>query len=73
MESFLHAVRTRSATRASAETAHQSCALVHLGEIAYRTTGQLEFDAEAARFVGCDEANELLTKTYREPYRFPTV
>ena len=73
LEDFLQAVRTRSATRAPAEIAHHSCALVHLGEIAFRTTGQLEFDAEAGEFVGCDEANELLTKNYREPYGFPTV
>ncbi len=73
MEDFLHAVRTRSATRASAEIAHPSCALVHLGEIAFRTTGQLEFDPQSEQFVDCQEANELLTKTYRQPYQLPTV
>ena len=71
MEGFLHAVRTRTPTRASAETAHQSSALVHLGEIAFRTRGQLEFDPQAGRFVDCDEANELLAKSYRSPYSFP--
>ena len=73
MEGFLHAVRTRTPTRASAETAHDSCTLVHLGEIAFRTRGQLKFDPRAGRFVDCDEANELLTKSYRSPYRFPAL
>ena len=73
LEDFLHAVRTRTVPRASAETAHRSCALVHLGEIAYRTTGQLQFDPPSDQFIGCDEANALLTKEYREPYGFPVV
>ena len=46
---------------------------MHLADIAYQTTGQLEFDAAAQRFVGCDEANALLSKTYRPPYELPTV
>ena len=68
MRNFLDAVRYRRTTRASAETAHRSCALVHLGEIAFRTSGQLDFDPERQRFVDNDLANEMLSKSYREPY-----
>ena len=69
MANFLNAVRTRdTATRANPQTAHRSCALVHLGEIAYRTRGRLDFDAKTEQFVDCDEANEMLSKKYREPY-----
>ena len=69
MADFLSAVRTRrTETRANPETAHRSCALVHLGEITYRTGGRLDFDSESQQFVDCDEANELLTKKYRSPY-----
>lgn len=72
MDNFLTAVRTRDTqTRAPAEVAHRSCALVHLGEIAYRTKGQLDFDAETQQFIDCDEANQLLTKEYRAPYGLP--
>jgi predicted dehydrogenase len=73
MDDFLEAIRTRSVTRASAQIAHRSCALVHLAEIAYRTTGRLDFDPEAERFVGCDEANSMLAKEYRKPYELPAV
>lgn len=74
MSDFLNAVRTRDThTRAPAETAHRSCALVHLGEIAFRTRGQLDFDVEKERFIDCDEANEMLSKSYREPYGLPVV
>ena len=74
MANFLDAVRTRQrATRASAEIAHRSCALVHLGEIAYRTRGRLDFDVNSERFVDCDEANQLLSKEYRAPYGLPEI
>ena len=44
MADFLNAVRRRSGTRANPEVAHRSCALVHLGEIAFRTRGRIDFD-----------------------------
>ena len=74
MAEFLNAVRTRDLkTKARAEVAHKSCSLVHFGEIAFRTKGRLTFDAKTEQFVDCDEANELLSKKYREPYVLPSV
>jgi predicted dehydrogenase len=73
MAEFLTAVRRRTPTRANAETAHRSCALVHLGEIAYLTRGRLDFDPQSQKFVDCPEANALLTKAYRAPYLLPQV
>jgi predicted dehydrogenase len=71
MANFLDAVRNRTPTRANPEVAHRSCALVHLGEIAFRTRGRLDFDPKAERFVDCEEANRLLTKQYRKPFGLP--
>jgi hypothetical protein len=73
MAEFLNAVRQRTPTKASADVAHRSCALVHLGEIAFRTRGRLDFDPRTQRFIDCDEANLLLTKDYRAPYSLPEV
>lgn len=73
MAEFLNAVRQRTPTKASADVAHRSCALVHLGEIAYRTRGRLDFDPRAERFIDCNEANTLLTKEYRAPFLLPEV
>ena len=72
MAEFLSAVRNRTPTKANAPTAHRSCALVHLGEIAYLTSGRLDFDPKKEQFVDNDEANELLDKSYRKPYGLPT-
>lgn len=72
MKDFLDAIRTRNlATKARPQLAHLSCALVHFGEIAFRTKGRLDFDHQTQRFVDCDEANEMLTKEYRPPYVLP--
>ncbi|MBM4003424.1 MAG: Gfo/Idh/MocA family oxidoreductase [Planctomycetes bacterium] len=71
MAEFLTAVRQRTPTRASAQVAHWSCALVHLGEIAFRTRGRLEFDPENERFIDCPQADQLLGKSYREPFGLP--
>lgn len=73
MKNFLDAVRNRTPTRAAPEVAHRSCALVHLGEIAYRTRGRLDFDPAAGRFLDCEEANHLLGKVYREPFGLPDL
>jgi len=73
MANFLDAVRTRKPTRAPAEVAHRSCALVHLGDIANVTTGRLDFDPKTEKFIDNEEANALLTKGYREPFTLPEI
>jgi predicted dehydrogenase len=73
MADFLASVRTRRPNRAPPEVAHRSCGLVHLGEIAFRTRGRLDFDPVTERFVDCDEANALLTKPYRAPFAPPEL
>lgn len=71
MAEFLNAVRHRTPARATAEVAHRSCALVHLAEIAFRTRGRLDFDPQTEQFINCDEANQLLSKEYRQPFGLP--
>lgn len=68
MANFLDSVRARNAPNAPAEVAHLSCAIIHLGEIAYRTGRVLTFDPKKEHFPGDAEANMLLTKEYREPW-----
>ena len=68
---FLDCVRTRKQTIADAEVAHLSCALVHLGDIAYRTSRVLNFDPATETITGDKEANQLLTKEYRSPWGLP--
>ena len=71
MANFLESVRTRKQPNASAEVAHLSCSLIHLGEVAYRVGRVLHFDAETETFRNDKEASALLTKEYREPWHLP--
>jgi predicted dehydrogenase len=73
MDNFLECVRTRKTTNADSETAHISCGLVHLANIAARTEQVLHFDPQREVILNNPAASELLTKTYRSPYQLPTV
>jgi predicted dehydrogenase len=71
---FLDCVRSRKKEDLLAEVneGHLSTAMMHLGNIAYRTGKKLTFDGKTERFVNDDEANSYLTrKEYRKPYLLP--
>ena len=68
MAQFLQCVRDRSRPTAPAREAHLSCALIHLGEIAFRLSQVLHFDPESERFSNNARADAMLTKTYRKPW-----
>ena len=71
-ESFVQSIRTRQLPPADIEEGHRSAILTHLGNISYRLGGRkLRFDAARERFEADDEANQLLTRAYREPYVIP--
>lgn len=71
MENFLNSVRSRKPTKAHAEIAHRTCALIHLGEIAFRTKTVLDFDLKTETITNSKPANAMLKKVYREPFGLP--
>ncbi len=71
MQNFINCIRSRKPTKADVEIAHRTCALIHLGEIAYRTRAVLEFDPKTEKITNSKEANAMLSKKYREPYGLP--
>jgi predicted dehydrogenase len=74
-ENFIECVRSRKTENVTApiEGGHLSTALCHLGNISYRVGRSLKFDGATERFVGDDEANTLLGRTYRAPYTLPAI
>ena len=70
---FIECVRSRRRQdlNCEIEEGHMSTALAHLANISYRTGRKLVFDPATETFPGDDEANKLLTRTYREPYTLP--
>ena len=73
LANFLDAVRTRQQPSADAETAHLSCALVHLGEIGYRVGRVLNFEPREERILNDPVADAMLSKPYRSPWEMPSL
>ncbi len=74
-ENFIAAVRSRKSEelKASLDDGHLSTALCHLGNISYRLGRSLEFDGKRERFVSDAEADKLLSRVYRKPYKLPEM
>lgn len=58
-------VRDMSLQNGPVESGHLSSALAHLGNISYRLGRQLEFDSVSERFIGDEDANNMLSREYR--------
>ena len=72
-ENFVNAVRAPDPVsfNKSIEDGFYSCAVIHLGNIAYRLGRTLTFDPATLRFPGDAEANAMLSREYRAPYAVP--
>jgi hypothetical protein len=52
---------------------HQSAAMAHLANIAYRTHSTIRFDKQTETIPDHVTANELLSGTYRDAFGAPRV
>jgi predicted dehydrogenase len=66
LKNFLDAVRGGAQPHASAEDAHKSTLLCHLGNIAWRTSRTLKIDPATGRIQGDREAQALWSREYRK-------
>ncbi|HPC93989.1 MAG TPA: Gfo/Idh/MocA family oxidoreductase [Sedimentisphaerales bacterium] len=66
---WLDAIRKRSKPICDIETGCRSVTVCHLGNIAYKLQRPLKWDPAREVFVGDDEANRLLSRAYRSPWR----
>ncbi len=71
MREFLNAVRSRSQPSCSPEDAWRSTAAVQLGMISYQTKSRVEWDPVRFRIPSNREAEAMLLRPYRPPYRHP--
>ena len=73
-ENFIKAVRSRKVEdqNGPVETAHFSSGLAHVVNAAFRRGAVLRFHPESERFLGDEQANALLTDTYRDGFVLPT-
>jgi predicted dehydrogenase len=70
---FVDCMRTRARPNADVAIGRAAPVTSHLGNVAYRTGGKVEWDAAARRFIGNDEANRYLKPDYRSPWNLPSA
>ena len=65
---WLDAIRKRTKPICDIETGCRSVTVCHLGNIAYKLKRLLKWDPRREVFMGDDEANRLLWRSYRSPW-----
>lgn len=71
-KNWLDCIRGRKDPICTAEVGHHSAAICHLANIGYELRRELKWDAAEERFTNDDEANKLLDRPMREPWKFPS-
>ncbi|MGD0008764.1 MAG: Gfo/Idh/MocA family oxidoreductase, partial [Terriglobia bacterium] len=66
---FLDCLKSRQKPNSDVETMHRSTSAGLLGVIAFKLRRKLAWDAQQEQFPGDAEANQLLTKEYRKPWK----
>jgi predicted dehydrogenase len=66
---WLECVRSRKETICPAEVGHRSATICHLANIGYQLRRPLQWDPAQELFVGDAEANGMVTRALREPWK----
>jgi predicted dehydrogenase len=65
---FIDAVQSRGPTAAPAEIAQRAAIICHMGAIAAKIGGELQFDPKTERFTNNDAANAMLMRPMQGPW-----
>jgi predicted dehydrogenase len=68
---FLKCVQSRKETCSPIEPAHRSTTIAYIGHIAILMKRKLHWDPQKEQFVNDPEANKLLSRRMRSPWRLP--
>ncbi|MHC4401933.1 MAG: Gfo/Idh/MocA family protein [Planctomycetota bacterium] len=66
---FLRSIRTREHPICDVEIGHRTMTVCHLGNVAYQLRRPLQWNPAAEQFVDDPQANRLLGRAKREPWR----
>jgi predicted dehydrogenase len=69
VQNFIKCVQTRETPVADIEIGHRTTTACHLGNIALRLNQKLRWDGETERFIGNEDANRMLVRPYRAPWK----
>ncbi|MCW5978594.1 MAG: Gfo/Idh/MocA family oxidoreductase [Bryobacteraceae bacterium] len=68
---FLECIRTGRRPASDIEIGHRSTNVSLLGMLSYKLGRSIEWDGERERIIGDEEANHLLSRPYRAPWKYP--
>ena len=68
-DNFLQCIRTRERPASDAEVGCRSITVCHLGNIAYWLKRALKWDPEKERFINDPEADKMIARAMRAPWR----
>jgi predicted dehydrogenase len=71
VQNFVDCMRSRKRPRSDVEIGHDSMIACHLGNIAYRLGRHVKWDVEKEKTIGDSEAQKLVSKEYRKPWKLP--
>ncbi len=66
---FIDCIKVHRETAAPVEIGHRSVTICHLGNIAMTLKRRLLWDPEKERFVNSEQANRMLSRSMRSPWR----
>ena len=66
---WLDCIKTRKPPICEVEIGHRSATVCHLGNIAVRCKRKIKWDPAKEQVIGDEEANKMVDKAYREPWR----
>jgi len=69
IRNFLDCVKSRQLTVSHPEIAQRSHTICHCASICLRLGRKLRWDPEAERFIGDEDANNMLSRSMRAPWR----
>jgi predicted dehydrogenase len=69
VRNFLDCMDSRQPPRSDVEVGHNSMIACHLGNIAFRARRRIQWDVEGERVVGDAEAQAMVDKPYRAPWK----
>jgi predicted dehydrogenase len=69
IRNFLDAIRSRKLTVSHPEVAHRAHTIAHCANICLRLAREVRWNAEAERFEEDEDANRMLSRTMRAPWR----
>src|SRR6266545_3260305 len=73
VENFIDCMRSRERPRSDVEIGHDSMIACHLGNMAQRLGRMIRWDVEREAVIGDPEAQKMVSRPYRAPWKLPAV